>query len=109
MLIFCHLAGLGHATFTLNVGALSSIYWMRKATTALKFFSYLSRCTLTVATAVNNLSHLMPFNRYQSFDPGLRPWYTYSIRFPRMIRYLTCWATYFSQFQAFFSSLYVNV
>ena len=45
-------------------------------------------------------SHLMSFNKYQTFDPGSRHWYHYSIRFLRIIWYLTCQATYFSQFHA---------
>ena len=87
-LVFCLLAGLVRgtfATFTLGVDAFLSIYWVKKVTTASKSFSYLSGCTLTVVTAVDNLSHLLLFNRYQTFDPGSRPCYPYSIRFPRMI------------------------
>ena len=60
-----------------------------------KFFSYLSGCTLTVVTTVDNLSHSMPLNRYQTFDSRSRPWHPYSIRFPRIIWYLTCQVTYF--------------
>ena len=61
-LVFC-LVGLFcaiDAMFTLGVGDLLSICWMRKATTALKSFSYLSVCTLIAATAVDSLSHLIP-------------------------------------------------
>ena len=111
-LVFCLLAGLvcvTDATFTLGVGAFLSMYWVRKATTASKSFSYLSGCALTAATAVDNLSHLMPFNRYQTFDPGLRPWYPYSMIFARIIWYLTWQATYFSQFHALFSQSYFDI
>ena len=79
-----------------------SIYCVRTVTTASKYFSYLSGCTLTMVTAVENLSHLMPFNRYQTFDLRSRPWYQYSIRFPRIICYLTFGAKYFYEFHAFF-------
>ena len=44
---------------------------------------------------MDTLSHLMPFKRCQTFDPGSRPWYPYSIRFPRIIWYLACQAIYF--------------
>ena len=87
VLVFCHLEGLAcmtDATFTLGVCDLFSIYWVTKATTASKSLSYLSGCALTAATTVDNLLHLMPFNRYQTFDLGLRPWYPYFIRFPDM-------------------------
>ena len=75
----------------------------------IKSFLYFSVFILAVVTAVDNLSHLMPFNRYQTFDPGSRPWYPYSIRFPRMIWYMTCQATYFSQFHAFFSLSNIDI
>ena len=87
-LVLCYLAGLvcaTEATFTLGVGAILLIYWVKKVTTVSKLFLYLSGCALTVATAVDNLSHLMPFNRYLTFDHGSRPWYPYSIRFSRII------------------------
>ena len=111
-LVFCLLAVLvyvTHATFTLGVGAFLSVYWVRKATTASKSFLYQSGCTLTAATAVDNLLHLMLFNSYQSFDPWGRPWYPYSKRFARIIWYLTQQATYFSQFHALFSPSYVDI
>ena len=82
---------------------------MRKVTTASKSFWYLSGSVLTVATPVDNLSHLMSFNRYGTFDPELRPWCSYSIRFPRIIWYLTWRATYFSQFHAFFCPSCIDV
>ena len=72
------------ANFTLGVGLLFSIYWVRKATTASKSFSYLSGWAFTTTTVMDNLSHLMLFNRYQTFDNGSRHWYPYSIRFPRI-------------------------
>ena len=112
VLVFSHLTGLVWATevtFTLSVGALLLTYWVMKVTTASKSFLFLSGCALTVATAVDSLSHLMPFNRYQTFDPGSRPWYQYSIRFLRITWYLICWATYFSQFHAFCSPSYVDI
>ena len=84
-------------TFTLSVGAHS-------VTTTWKSFSYLYGCALTAATAVNTLSHLMLLIRYQTFDPGSRPWHPYFIRFPRLIWFLTYQATYISQFHPFFSS-----
>ena len=59
-------------------------------------------CALTAVTAVDNLSHLVPFIRYQIFNPGSRPWYPYSMRCLRIIWYLICWATYFLQFHVFF-------
>ena len=77
-----------------------------KATTV---WRNLSRCALTAATAVDNLSHLMPCYRYLTFDPGSRHWYPYSRRFPRKIWYSTWWATYSSQFHSFFSPSYVAV
>ena len=51
----------------------------------------------------------MLFNRYQTFDPGSRLWYPYSIRLPKIKWYLTSWATYFSQFHAFFPLSYVDI
>ena len=105
-LVFCYLAGLvgsTDATFTLGVGALLMKYWVRKVTTASKSFSYLPGCALTVANAVDNLLHLIPFNRYQTFDHELRPWYPYSIRVSRIIWYLTWWATYFPNSMPFLS------
>ena len=56
--VFCHLAGLfwsTEVTFTLGVNALLSMYWMRRVTTASKFFLHLSKCALTAA--VENLSY----------------------------------------------------
>ena len=52
--VIAGLVWLTEATFTLGVGALLLIYWVRKVTTALKSFFYLSGCALTVATAVDN-------------------------------------------------------
>ena len=112
MLLLSHLAGLFcpiEATFTLSVGDLWSLYWLRNGTIVSKFFWYLSGCILTVVTSVHNLSHLMPLSRYQAFNPGLRPWHPHSIWLPRVIWLLTCWATYFSQFHAFFWPSYVDI
>ena len=64
---------------------------------------------LSAATAVNNLSHLMPLNSYQTLSSGSRPWYPYSIRFPRIVQCTTCQATYFSQFHPFFSLSYGDI
>ena len=103
VMIFCHLVGLlwpTEATFTLDDGVLLLMYLVRMATTVLKSFSYLSGCAMTVVTAVDNLSHILPFNMFHTFDPGSRPWYPYSIRFPRIMCYLTCWVIYIYQFHA---------
>ena len=97
VIVFCCLVGLvrpTEATFTLSVGALLSIYLVRKMTTASKSFSYLSVYVLAAVTSVDNFSHLCPFSRYETFDPESRPLYPYSIRFPRIIWYMTCQAMY---------------
>ena len=90
------------STCKLGVGYHLLIYWLRKATIVLKSFSYLSGCALTVATAVDNLSHLIPFNRYLTFDLGSSPWHPYSIRFTRIIWYLTCQVHTFPNFMLSF-------
>ena len=76
-LLLCCLTGLfcpTEATFTIGVSALLLMYLVSKFTTASIFFSYLSGCSLTAANAVDNLSRLIMFSRYQTFDPGSRPW-----------------------------------
>ena len=90
------------ATFTLSTGALLSIYLMRMATTVSKSFSYLSGCDLTAANDVDNLTCPMPFNHHEMFNSGSRPCHPCSMKFPRIIWYLTWQVTYFSQFHAFF-------
>ena len=77
--------------------------------TVLKTFSYLSCCDLTAATAMDNFLRLRPFNRYQTFKLGSRPWYPYFISFPGIIWYLKCQATVFIQFHAFFSPSIIKV
>ena len=107
VLVFCHLAGL---------------VWATEATLTLSDAAFLSRRQLLH----KNPSHICgddPFccdccgqcvtpeaiQQVLNFEPGSSPWYPHSLRFPRMICYFTCHATYFSQFHAFFSLLYINV
>ena len=95
--------------FTVGVSAFLLVYWLRKETITLRYFSYLSGCALTAVTAVDNLPHLMTLSRYGTFNPVLRPWYPHSIRFPMMIWYFIYQATYVSQFHDIFSPSHIDI
>ena len=112
---FAGLLPLGRSALT-NRGNLYTRCWCffinilcKKGDYCIKILLYLCGCALIAATAVDNLSYLMLFNRHCTFNHGSRPWYPYSIRFPRIIWYLTCQTTYISQFHNFLFPSYLDI